>query len=47
MLKLRQFHNRLTFNTGIAIPGKDSLYIEGAIYDTRASAAMVLVDYVG
>ena len=28
MLKIRRSHDRLIFNMGISIPGKDSLYIE-------------------
>ena len=28
MLKLRRSHDRLIFNMGIPIPGKDGLYIE-------------------
>ena len=28
MLKIRRSHDRLIFNMGIAIPGKDGLYIE-------------------
>ena len=28
MLKIRQSHDRLIFNMGIPIPGKDGLYIE-------------------
>ena len=40
MLKIRRSHDRLIFNIGIPIPGKDRLYIETA---PRSSATMVLL----
>ena len=46
MLKLRRYHDRLIFNMGIPIPGKDGLYIEKGTFflvsSVPPSVAMLL-----
>ena len=48
MLKIRRFHDRLIFNMGIPIPGKDGLDIEtGALNICNGSAFVVKYRYTG
>ena len=45
MLKIRRSHDRLIFNMGIPIPGKDGLYIE--MEDRTAIQILTLLTHGG
>ena len=41
MLKIRRSHDRLIFNMGIPIPGKDGLYIETGLRSLHSNTCLV------